>query len=178
MIVMKKKKLLSKSTIAIIVMLLTLAVYCVAYMVPAQNELIAMRAEMSVATAEANIYRQYLNDLSPLEADIAAIQAEIDKLNAEAYTNDSNVSFVISDVIQKCKVSLSSVSLQSETTFDGHRVLPINLSMTGQLENILKLISTFENNKEGSYLVRSATIDIAGSNAKATLVIYLCTPNM
>ena len=177
MIDMKKLKI-SKSIIAIALMLLVLAVYCLVYMVPAQTELIAMQAEMSVANVQANSYRQYLNDLTPLENDIAALQAEIDKLNAEGYINDSTVSFEIADAIQKCQVSLSSVSLLASTTFEEHRVLPINLTMTGDMENILKFISIFENDEEGSYLVRSTEIEIAGNNAKASLMVYLCTPNV
>lgn len=177
MIAMKNLKM-SKSAIAIVLMLVALAVYCFVYMMPAQTELIAMQAEMSVANVQANAYRQYLNDLSPLEADIAAIQAEIDELNAEGYINDSTVSFEISSAIQKCQVALSSVSLQTPTTYEDHRVLPINLTMSGDLENILKFISLFENDEEGSYLVRSTSIDMAGKTANATMVVYLCTPNV
>ena len=59
MIDMKQLKI-SKSIIAIALMLLVLAVYCLVYMVPAQTELIAMQAEMSVANVQANSYRQYL----------------------------------------------------------------------------------------------------------------------
>ena len=44
--------------------------------------------------------------------------------------------------------------------------------------DILKFIEYFENNKEGSYLVRGSCIEVTGNTCNANLVIYLCTPNM
>ena len=172
------KKSFSKSVVFIVAVVLILAGYCVLYMVPAQNELIQLRAETTVANAEASIYRQYLNDLSPLEADIASIQKEIDSLHADGYVNDSNVSFEIGNAIQRYNISLSSVTLDNVTTFEGHRALPINVTMTGELDNILKFISHFENNPEGSYLVRGSSIEISGYTTKASVSIFLCTPDM
>lgn len=176
--VMNKKFSLSKPILIALAILVVLAVYCFAFMVPGQTELTAKRAELSVANAESALYRQYLTDLSPLESDIEAIQAEIDKLHAEGYINDSNVSFEISDAIQRYRVSVSSVSLETVTTFEGHRALPINIAMTGELENILKFIEHFENDEEGSYLVRGTTLEIAGNRVTTTMVIYLCTPDL
>lgn len=175
---MKKKFSLSKPTIIALLILVVLAVYCFVFMIPGQTELTAMKAEVAVANAESALYRQYLTDLSPLEADIEAIQAEIDKLHADGYINDSNVSFKIADAIQRFKVSVSAVSLENVTTFEGHRALPINISMDGEMNNIMKFISHFENNKDGSYLVRGASIEMAGNSCTASMVIYLCTPDM
>ena len=175
---MNKKFALSKTAVIMLLMLAVFVLYSVIYTLPAQNELTALRAELSVANAEASVYRQYLTDLSPLEADIAAIQAEIDELNANAYINDTNVNFEISDAIQRYHVSLTAVTLNKVTTIDGNRALPINLSMTGELSNVLEFIKHFENNQEGSYLVRGTTIDISASQATASLTMYLCTPNV
>ncbi len=175
---MKSKFSLSKVTIVMLLLMVALIVYAFVYFVPAQSLLTQLRAEIAVNNTESAIYRQYLEDVSPLEADIEVIQKEIDQLNAEGYTNDSTVSFKISDAIQQYKISLSSVSLEEVTTFKEHRALPINLTMTGELENILKFIEHFENDQDGSYLVSGSVIEISGTTTTATLVIYLCTPNL
>ena len=175
---MNKKFSLSKVTVIMLLLMVVMVLYCFLYMLPAQNELTAMRAELSVANAEASIYRQYLTDISPLENDIAEVQAEIDKLHAEGYINDSNVSFEISDAVQRYQMNLTSVTLGNVTTVDEHRALPINVTMSGELENVLRFISHFENDKEGSYLVQGATIELSGTRATVALTMYLCTPNV
>lgn len=175
---MNKKFSLSKPTVIALLIIVVLAVYCFVFMIPAQTELTAMKADVAVANAQTALYRQYLTDLTPLEDDIQAIQEEIDKLHAEGYVNDSTVSFEIADAIQRFQVSVSAVSLENVTTFEGHRALPINISMTGDMKNILKFISHFENDKEGSYLVRGTAMEIAGNSTTASMVIYLCTPDM
>lgn len=173
-----KKFSISTSTIFLVVLLLALAVYWFTYFVPAQSEMSLLRSETSLYNAESAVYRQYLTDSSPLEAEIEAVQKEIDELNSTGYINDSTVSFKISDAIQRYGVSLSSITLSDVTTFEGYRVLPINLTLKGQLPDVLNFIQHFENNQEGSYLVRGSTLEVAGNMVNVNLVIFLCTPNM
>lgn len=173
---MKNTLKISPTTIVMLVMLLVALLYVFLYFVPAQSELNLIRVETTVANAEMAAYKAYLADTTPLENDIAAIQAEIDELNSSGYTNDSTVSLVISDAIQRYSVSLASVTLSSVTNIDGNNALPISVSVTGTLENILAFISHFENNEAGSYLVRAASMEINGERCTADLVIYLCTP--
>ena len=175
---MKKNFSLSKVTLFMLLLLVAVIIYVFAYFMPAQSTMTMLRSETSLYTAESAIYRQYVADVSPLEADIEAIQNQIDELNPTGYINDSTVSFKISDAIQRYRISLTSVSLESVTTFEDHRALPINLTLSGELSNILKFVQHFENDTEGSYLVRGSAIDISGAIANATLVIYLCTPNI
>lgn len=175
---MKKNLSLSKGTIVMLLLLVVVIVYVFVYFMPAQTTMTMLRSETSLFTAESAIYGQYVADLSPLEADIKAIQDEIDALNADGYINDSTVSFKISDAIQRYKISLSAVSLEPVTTFEEHRALPINLTLSGNLSDILQFIDHFENDAEGSYLVRASAIEIAGNTTTAILVIYLCTPNI
>lgn len=173
---MKNKLKLSPTTIVMLVMLLVAVLYLFLYFIPSQSELTLIRAETSLANIEMATYKAYLADTTPLENDIAAIQAEIDEMNDTGYTNDSTVSLVISDAIQRYSVSLSSVTLSSVTNIDGNNALPINVAITGTMENILSFISHFENNEAGSYLVRAASMEINGERCTASLVIYLCTP--
>ena len=175
---MKKNFSLSKVTVVMLILLVALAVYGFAYFLPAQSNMTLLRTETALFTAESAMYRQYVADTTPLETDIDAIQKQIDEMNATGYTNDSTVSFEISDAIQRYKVSLSSVSLEAVTTYKDHRALPINLTLSGEMNNILKFIQHFENDKDGSYLVRGSTIEIAGNTVNASLVIYLLTPNI
>ena len=97
-------------------------------------------------------------------------------MHAEDYTNDSSVSFEISGAIQRYRLSVSSVTLDNPTTINGYRALPINVAVSGELENLLSFISHFEDNEEGAYLAQGATIQISGNRASATLLFYLCTP--
>ncbi len=173
---MKKKLPVSPVAIFFLVVLLVLVLYCLYYLFPTRNEITALQAEIAINNAEANIYRPYIDDTSELEAQIAAIEEEIAQLHAEGYVNESNVSLLISHAVKQYNISLNSVSLGDTTKISGHKALPINISMTGSVENVVRFISHFENDTEGSYIVRSSSMDIAGSNAKATIVLYLCTP--
>lgn len=175
---MNKKFALSKVTVVMLLLLVACLIYVFAYFMPAQNTATMLRSETALFTAESSVYRQYIDDVTPLEADIKELQKQIDELNATGYINDSTVSFKISDAIQRYKIALTAVTLESVTTFEVHRALPINLTISGELDNILKFIEYFENNTEGSYLVRGSYIEIAGNTTNANLVIYLCTPNM
>ena len=175
---MKKKFALSRVTTVMLFLLVAVLVYVFVYFIPAQSTAAMLRSEIALHNAESSIYQQYVSDPAPLEQDIQDIQQQIDELNATGYINDSNVSFKISDAIQRYKISLSSVSLESATTYKEHRALPITLTISGELDNILEFIEYFENNEEGSYLVRGSSIEIAGNTTNAALVIYLCTPSV
>lgn len=173
---MKKKFPISPVAMFFLAVLLILVIYCVYYLFPTRNEMSAISAEIAVNNAEANIYRPYVDDTSDLEAQIAAIEAEIAQLHAEGYVNDSSVSLTLAEAVQEYKISLSAVSLSATTNIDGHRALPINISMSGSLENVIRFISHFENDTEGSYIVRASSLQISGSTARTTVVLYLCTP--
>ena len=175
---MKKKLPLSGFTMVMLAVLAAALVYCFIYLIPVQNDMNALRGEIAVAAAEADIYGQYIADPESLLADIEAAEQEIAQLHANGYINDSNVSFRIGDAIQRYHVSLTSVTLQEVMGFDGNRVLPINVVMTGELQNVLDFISYFENDDEGSYLVRGSSIEMAANTAKVSLTIFLCTPDM
>lgn len=175
---MNNKFSVSKTTIYLVLLIVALIAYVFVYFMPAQSQMTMLRSDITLFNAETAIYRQYLEDPAPLEADIAAIQAEIDRMHAEDYTNDSTVSFVIGDAIQRYKISLVSISLDAVTEFEGYRVLPINLSMTGETKDLLKFISHFENDQDGSYLVRGTSFEITANTTEASMVIYLCTPNV
>lgn len=178
MIVMNKKFSISKTGIYLLLLVLAIAVYAFAYFIPAQNNMTMIRSEIALHTAETAVFNQYLDDTSALEADIDTILAEIDRLHAEEYTNESDVSFKISSAIQQHRLAVSSVALNNATVVDGNRALPISVEVSGNLENLLEFISYFENNEEGSYRAQGATVAISGSKATATLLIYLCTPSV
>lgn len=175
---MNKKLSLSKFTIAMLAIMVIALVYCFVYLIPVQDELNTLRMDLSVAKAEAGVYSEHINDTSALLADIDAAQQEIAELHANGYINDSNVSFVIGDAIQRYHVSLTSVNLEKVTKFEGYRVLPVKLVMTGELDNVLDFISFFENDDEGSYMVRGTSFEMANNTVKASIVIFLCTPDM
>lgn len=175
---MNKNFSLSKTTVYLLLLIVALLIYVFVYFMPAQSQLALLRSEISLFNVETATYREYLQDSSPLEADIQAIQDEIDRMNAEDYTNDSTVSFEIGDAIQRYKVSLVSINIESPSVQDDYRILPINLQMTGDMENLQKFISHFENNEDGSYLVHGTAFEIAANTTELSMVIYLCTPNV
>ena len=76
------------------------------------------------------------------------------------------------------RIELSSVSLEPVTTFQDYRVLPINLTVSGDFDDMIQIIRHFENDTEGSYMVRGSSVEFSGTTANMNLVIYLCTPNV
>lgn len=174
---MKKKLPLSPIVIYFLVVLLVVLFYSLYYLIPTRNEITMLQSDIAIHNAEADIYRPYLGDVSEIEEQIAAIEEEIAQLHAEGYVNESNVSLLISQAIQEYNITLTSVSLGKSTIIDGHRALPINISMKGSLENVVRFIAHFEQDPVGSYLVRAASVDINGSSAQSSIVLYLCTPN-
>lgn len=174
---MKKKLPLSPIVIYFIVILLVVLFYSLYYLIPTRNEITLLQSDIAINNAEADIYRPYLDNVSEIEDQIAAIEAEIAQLHGEGYVNESNVSLIISKAVQEYKITLNSVSLGETTTIDGHKALPINISMTGSLENVVRFIAHFEQDHVGSYMVRAASIDATGGAAKSSIVLYLCTPN-
>lgn len=175
---MKKNLSLSKTAVYLILLVVVLLVYVFVYFMPAQSQMAAIRSEISVFNAETAVYREYLQDPSPLEADIQAIQDEIDRMNAEDYINDSTVSFEIGDAIQRYKINLVSINIDNVTEQNGYRILPINLSMTGDMNDLQKFITHFENDEDGSYMVHGTSFEITANTTAASMVIYLCTPNV
>lgn len=174
---MKKNQKLPISPVmaVLLVWLVVLAVYAFAYYIPAQAEMNQLNADVAVMRTEADAMEQYLTDSSSLKKEIEALKKEIDKIKDE-YVNDANVNMVISDAIQRFEISLSSVTLDSVTTYNGMRALPINLSLHGTTENILQFIDFFENSEDGSFVVRGVSLDVNAYSTDANIVLYLCTP--
>lgn len=171
------KKEIPVLTVVMVVMIIATALCYLLFFTPAQNQAAVVKAESSAYHAEAAAYEAYLSDASELEAQIDAAQDAIDELHDTGYINDSVVSLVISDAIQRFSISLTSVTLGEVTEIDDHRALPINLSLYGAMEDVLNFISFFENHSEGSYLVRDASMEVSNKRCTANLVVYLCTPN-
>ena len=168
---------MSPIVLMMLVILLVVAVYGVAYFLPAQEQMTVLRNEIAIYDAESRIFQEYLVDASPLENEIQAAKDEIAKIHAEGYVNESTVNFEINDALRDCNVSLTAISLGQVTSHEGFRALPINLSVKGTREHITNLVRHFEDNEEGSYLVRGVQMSIAGEDVTASLVIYLLTPN-
>ena len=137
-----------------------------------------IRSQIAVHNAESSVYRQYVDDVTPLEEDIAAIQAEIDELHKNGYINDSTVGMVINEAIQRYNISIKSISLEEATISGEYRVLPIHLSFSGTYTSVLAFISHFENNSDGSYMVQATSLSLANNNCSGAIVIYLCTPSV
>lgn len=173
---MKSKKKFSLVSIVLLVMIAIAAVYYFVFFVPGQTDLQMIKADTMVYTAEASIYEAYISDPTSLEDEIAQAQAELDDLWANGFINDSTVSLVIGDAIQRYSVNLTSMSLGAETTIEAWRALPINVAVDGDYNDILEFISHFENNTEGSYLVHAAALETNGNLTSANIVIYLLTP--
>ena len=85
------KKNFSIVTVFLLVLMAALLIYCFTYFIPVQQEMTEIRSQIAVHNAESSVYRQYVDDVTPLEEDIAAIQAEIDELHKNGYINDSTV---------------------------------------------------------------------------------------
>ena len=174
---MKKKLPISPVACVLLVWLVALAVYAFAYYLPAQTEMKLLRNDVAIKRTEAELFEQYLTNSAPLEQEIDQLEQEIADIN-DSYINDANVNFVISDAIQRFEISLTSVTLNSATTYNGMRALPINLALRGTTENILQFVDFFENNKDGAFVVRGVTMNVSAFTTDANIVLYLCTPSV
>lgn len=175
---MKKKLPVSPIVIYFVVILLVVLLYTLYYLVPTRNEIAQLQSDIAIKNAEVDVYRAYLGDISSLENQIAAIEEEIAQLHEDGYVNESNVSLEISQAVQKYRITLNAVSLENVTTINGHSALPINITMNGSFANIVRFISHFEQDSVGSYLVRTSSMEISDSLVRASIVLYLCTPNV
>lgn len=175
----KKNKKLPISPVACLLLLwlVVLAVYGFAYFIPAQEEMNLLRSDVALKRNEAELFEQYLSNSAPLQKEIDALEQEIDQIN-DSFINNANVNFVISDAIQRYAVSLSSVTLDNVTTYNGMKALPINLVMQGEPQNVLDFIAHFENSEDGSFVVRNVSFKINAYTTSATIVLYLCTPSV
>ena len=174
---MKKKLPISPVACVLLVWLVALAVYAFAYFLPAQAEMNLLRGDVALKRIEAELFEKYLTNSDPLKKEIDDLEKEIDKVNA-SYINDANVNFIISDAIQRFEIYLTSVTLNSVTTYEGMRALPINLALRGTTENILQFVDFFENSKDGSFVVRGVTMNVSAFATDANIVLYLCTPSV
>ena len=66
---MNKKFALSKVTVVMLLLLVACIVYVFAYFTPAQTTATQLRTETSLYNTESAIYRQYIEDVTPLEAE-------------------------------------------------------------------------------------------------------------
>lgn len=174
---MKKKLQISPVLCVLLVWLVALAVYGFAYFIPDQVEMNLLRNDVTRKRNEAELFEQYLTNSAPLEKEIDVLEQEIDKVN-DSFVNEANVNFVISDAIQRFQISLTSVTLESATTYNGMRALPINLKLRGTTENILQFIDFFEKSEEGSFVVRGVLMDMSAYSTDANISLYLCSPSV
>lgn len=173
---MKKKTSISLFPAVSLVLLVVLALYFFLYLRPARQQMALIQAQTQLYEAQAALYQPYLSDQSALEQEMADSQAKMDDLHQNGYTNDSSVSPIISEAIQRFQVTLNAITLEDPTTIGGNRALPIKLTISGPLDSTLDFISYFETNQDGSYLVYAAVTEQNGDACTTNLVMYLCSP--
>ena len=101
---------------------------------------------------------------------------EIADLRENAFTNERSVNLVVSKAIQEYKVELTAMTVDAATTMNDNAALPIHLTFTGKVDDVLNFIAFFENNTDGPYLINGATMKVVDDEANATVTMYLCTP--
>lgn len=173
---MKKKSPISLFPAVCLLLLVVILLYFFLYFQPTRLSMTSMQAETTLFKTEASMYAPHLNDHSQLEAQIADSEDRIANLHKTGYTNDSSVSLVIGEAIQRFNVTLNAINLDDPTTVDEHRALPIYLTLTGTLNDTLSFIEFFENNQDGSYLVHAVSTSINGETCQTNIVMYLCSP--
>ena len=173
---MKTKSKISLFSVVLILVVVALMLYYVMYFAPAQTERNQLNAEVALNNAQAALCGAYLADHTPLEEGIAAVEAEIEELHTTAYTNEASVNLVISKAIQQHAVELTSMQVEISKEVEGRKVLPIQMSVNGSLQNVMNFIGFFENDTAGSYLVNSVNTEISNGNCIANVTMYLCTP--
>jgi len=177
---MKRKVNLSIFAVVAILLSIVVILYFFLYMAPAKQQQAVIQAETRLFDAQAQLIQPYLEDHTPLEQDIADIQAVIDDLHAHGYTNEGTVNTVIAQAITRYQIELTSLTLGETIDYDdAHRALPINMTIRGTRQDVLDFIAFFENNQEGSFLIRTASFQVAGQDqCSMTLTMYLCAPSV
>ena len=173
---MKTKSKISLFSVVLILVVVALVLYYVMYFAPAQTGRNQLNAEVALNNAQAALCGAYLADHTPLEEGIAAVEAEIADLRENAFTNERSVNLVVSKAIQEYKVELTAMTVDAATTMNDNAALPIHLTFTGKVDDVLNFIAFFENNTDGSYLINGATMKVVDDEANATVTMYLCTP--
>lgn len=173
---MKTKSKLSLFSATLLLVVIVLVLYYFLYFTPAQTEQTQLNAEVALNNAQAALCGTYLTDHTPLEEGIAAAEAEIADLRANAFTNEKTVNLVVSKAIQDYKVELTAMTVDAATTINENTALPIHLTFSGNVKNVSDFIAFFENNTDGSYLVNGVTLKVVDDEANATVTMYLCTP--
>ena len=177
---MKRKIHLSLFAVVALILSVIVILYFFLYMAPAKQDMTLIQAETRLFQAQARLIEPYLEDHAPLEQAIADIQANIDDLHANGYTNEATVNQVIAQAIQRYQIELTSLTLEEVINYDdAHRALPIHMSINGTYQDVLAFVNYFETNEEGSFLIRSAQIQLANQDrCTMTLVMYLCAPSV
>lgn len=174
---MKKKFPISIFPMTCVIVGIALALYCYLYFVPARQEAALIESEISLHEVEQKLYEPYVNDHSPIEQDIAAAEDAIEQLHKDGYVNQGEVSLIIGEAILKHNVTLTSLTIGEETTYqEEYAALPIRMDLVGQQDDLLAFMAAFENDEEGSYIVQAAAMEVDARQCAASVTMYLCTP--
>ena len=153
-------------------------IYAVAFLPSARRQLTALQAEIRLMEGQVRLYEAYTQDLSALEQEVQQLQNSIEQIREETNMDEFRISFAISDAVKAYDVSLLSLSLGNATSYQTSRALPIQLTVRGSTENILQFINHFETTTEASYVLRGVSLDISTERADASLVLYVCAPEL
>lgn len=174
---MKKKRSISLFPLTCLIVGVAMALYAYLYFFPAQQEAALIESEIKLHEVEQQIYAPYVNDYSPIEQDIAAAKAEIERLHKEGYVTEGQVSLILGEAILKHNVTLNELSIGNSTTYQGYQALPLRMELSGHQADILSFMSAFENDEEGSYIIQAAAMEVEYGQCVASVTMYLCTPN-
>jgi len=177
---MKRKVHLSIFAVVALILSVIVILYFFLYLTPTKQQMSLVQAETRLFKAQAQLIEPYLEDHSPLEQDIADIQANIDYLHANGYTNEATVNQVIAHAIQRYQVELTALTLEEVIDYDEtHRALPIHMQINGTRQDVLAFVNYFETNQDGSFLVRTAEIQMANEEkCTMSMIMYLCAPSV
>ena len=174
---MKKKFPISIFPMTCVIVGIALALYGYLYFIPARQEAVLIESEISLSEVEQKNYAPYVNDHGPLEQDIAAAKAAMEQLHKDGYVNQGEVSLIIGEAILKYHVTLTSLTIGEETTYqEEYAALPIRMDLVGQQADLLAFLSAFENDEEGSYIIQAAAMEVDARQCAASVTMYLCTP--
>lgn len=154
-------------------------IICAAAFLPsAHRQLTALQAEIRLMESQAQLYEVYVQDPSAIEQEVQWIKMEIEEIREDYYIDEFRISFAISDAVKAYDTSLLSLSLGNVTSYRESPALPVQLTVRGSTENVLQFVRHFETNTEASYLLRGVSLDIGAERTDASLVLYVCAPEL
>lgn len=168
----KKGFVFPKYLIAIILILVVCLIFLIAVQIPfASQKLPVYNRDHASATSQINVYKDYLNRASAVEADIKRMQQEYEEKNRQLSVDPDQTVDDIRDMLIQIGYDPSTITVSNSSADSKGRVAAtgdplyqttIGFTFTASKQDMLDTFRYFEAESKGSYFITSLAITPAG----------------